>query len=238
MKLRWSSNWCGAGAHVSSGASLAQRPCWSVVVGVAGFEPTAPRSQSECATKLRHTPSSTSVGAHAQRARTVAPTPRRRSCRRASSPGMDVGGHADGVVRTRPTRQSRPRTMWSSSMSTVMSRSVSILGSLPADALARWPSSTPPRPYREVPGEGHRSGSWGTFGGRGPCLCTRSQDVGEGLNRDRASTERSSRDPRQPRRPPRTAQWEGEESPEARHRSGIGYGGHSPETGHAGVAQW
>jgi hypothetical protein len=26
------------------------------VVGVAGFEPTAPRSQSECATKLRHTP--------------------------------------------------------------------------------------------------------------------------------------------------------------------------------------
>ena len=28
------------------------------LVGVAGFEPTAPRSQSECATKLRHTPSS------------------------------------------------------------------------------------------------------------------------------------------------------------------------------------
>ena len=28
------------------------------MVGVAGFEPTAPRSQSECATKLRHTPSS------------------------------------------------------------------------------------------------------------------------------------------------------------------------------------
>ena len=26
------------------------------LVGVAGFEPTAPRSQSECATKLRHTP--------------------------------------------------------------------------------------------------------------------------------------------------------------------------------------
>ena len=26
------------------------------VVGVAGFEPTAPRSQSECATKLRYTP--------------------------------------------------------------------------------------------------------------------------------------------------------------------------------------
>ena len=26
------------------------------MVGVAGFEPTAPRSQSECATKLRHTP--------------------------------------------------------------------------------------------------------------------------------------------------------------------------------------
>ena len=25
-------------------------------VGVAGFEPTAPRSQSGCATKLRHTP--------------------------------------------------------------------------------------------------------------------------------------------------------------------------------------
>jgi hypothetical protein len=25
-------------------------------VGVAGFEPAAPRSQSECATKLRHTP--------------------------------------------------------------------------------------------------------------------------------------------------------------------------------------
>jgi hypothetical protein len=29
----------------------------SDVVGVAGFEPTAPRSQSECATKLRYTPS-------------------------------------------------------------------------------------------------------------------------------------------------------------------------------------
>ena len=29
----------------------------SCVVGVAGFEPTAPRSQSECATKLRYTPS-------------------------------------------------------------------------------------------------------------------------------------------------------------------------------------
>src|SRR5699024_7987580 len=27
-----------------------------MLVGVAGFEPTAPRSQSECATKLRHTP--------------------------------------------------------------------------------------------------------------------------------------------------------------------------------------
>ena len=26
------------------------------LVGVAGFDPTAPRSQSECATKLRHTP--------------------------------------------------------------------------------------------------------------------------------------------------------------------------------------
>ena len=33
------------------------------LVGVAGFEPTAPRSQSECATKLRHTPlTSPSVG--------------------------------------------------------------------------------------------------------------------------------------------------------------------------------
>ena len=28
----------------------------AAMVGVAGFEPTAPRSQSECATKLRHTP--------------------------------------------------------------------------------------------------------------------------------------------------------------------------------------
>jgi hypothetical protein len=27
------------------------------LVGVTGFEPVAPRSQSECATKLRHTPS-------------------------------------------------------------------------------------------------------------------------------------------------------------------------------------
>ena len=33
---------------------IAQTP--SDLVGVAGFEPTAPRSQSECATKLRHTP--------------------------------------------------------------------------------------------------------------------------------------------------------------------------------------
>jgi hypothetical protein len=30
--------------------------CRCFLVGVAGFEPTAPRSQSECATKLRHTP--------------------------------------------------------------------------------------------------------------------------------------------------------------------------------------
>ena len=29
------------------------------LVGVAGFEPAAPRSQSECATTLRHTPSLT-----------------------------------------------------------------------------------------------------------------------------------------------------------------------------------
>jgi hypothetical protein len=28
----------------------------SDLVGVTGFEPVAPRSQSECATKLRHTP--------------------------------------------------------------------------------------------------------------------------------------------------------------------------------------
>jgi hypothetical protein len=31
-------------------------PTWTFSVGVAGFEPAAPRSQSECATKLRHTP--------------------------------------------------------------------------------------------------------------------------------------------------------------------------------------
>ncbi len=29
---------------------------WSDLVGVTGFEPAAPRSQSECATKLRYTP--------------------------------------------------------------------------------------------------------------------------------------------------------------------------------------
>jgi hypothetical protein len=29
---------------------------YSDLVGVTGFEPVAPRSQSECATKLRHTP--------------------------------------------------------------------------------------------------------------------------------------------------------------------------------------
>ncbi len=45
------------GCHISS-----VRPPGKIVetradlVGVAGFEPTAPRSQSECATKLRHTP--------------------------------------------------------------------------------------------------------------------------------------------------------------------------------------
>jgi CorA-like Mg2+ transporter protein len=32
------------------------------VVGVTGFEPVAPRSQSECATKLRHTPCPASLG--------------------------------------------------------------------------------------------------------------------------------------------------------------------------------
>ena len=31
------------------------------MVGVAGFEPTAPYSQSRCATKLRHTPATGSV---------------------------------------------------------------------------------------------------------------------------------------------------------------------------------
>ena len=36
------------------GRKIAPRPF--DLVGVAGFEPTAPRSQSECATKLRHTP--------------------------------------------------------------------------------------------------------------------------------------------------------------------------------------
>jgi hypothetical protein len=44
-----------------------------VMVGVAGFEPTAPRSQSECATKLRHTPFAPS-GAPAQRTRPPEPT--------------------------------------------------------------------------------------------------------------------------------------------------------------------
>ncbi|MDT4918200.1 MAG: hypothetical protein QOH89_2900 [Pseudonocardiales bacterium] len=46
-------------AHRSGSARrLALSPARSVAgsVGVAGFEPTAPRSQSECATKLRHTP--------------------------------------------------------------------------------------------------------------------------------------------------------------------------------------
>ena len=41
------------GSHAGSGRVLGAVD----VVGVAGFEPTAPRSQSECATKLRHTPS-------------------------------------------------------------------------------------------------------------------------------------------------------------------------------------
>ena len=35
------------------------------IVGVAGFEPTAPRSQSECATKLRHTPGANGVSLRA-----------------------------------------------------------------------------------------------------------------------------------------------------------------------------
>ena len=40
----------------------------SDLVGVTGFEPVAPRSQSECATKLRHTPYwSESRGASAHR---------------------------------------------------------------------------------------------------------------------------------------------------------------------------
>jgi hypothetical protein len=33
-----------------------------VLVGVTGFEPAAPRSQSECATKLRYTPAHTRSG--------------------------------------------------------------------------------------------------------------------------------------------------------------------------------
>ena len=50
----------GSGSF-SSGARPGRTVCRSVevtgsAVGVAGFEPTAPRSQSECATKLRHTP--------------------------------------------------------------------------------------------------------------------------------------------------------------------------------------
>ena len=41
--------------------SAVSRPCKigdhaDYLVGVTGFEPVAPRSQSECATKLRHTP--------------------------------------------------------------------------------------------------------------------------------------------------------------------------------------
>lgn len=40
-----------------STASGTPRTATFPLVGVAGFEPTAPRSQSECATKLRHTPS-------------------------------------------------------------------------------------------------------------------------------------------------------------------------------------
>ncbi len=45
---------CRMPLSTASGTPLATT---SPLVGVAGFEPTAPRSQSECATKLRHTPS-------------------------------------------------------------------------------------------------------------------------------------------------------------------------------------
>ena len=49
----WTSRRRNSRLHAGSGRELAAVD----VVGVAGFEPTAPRSQSECATKLRHTPS-------------------------------------------------------------------------------------------------------------------------------------------------------------------------------------
>jgi hypothetical protein len=43
------------------------------LVGVAGFEPTAPRSQSECATKLRHTPGADRLSVRARGTRTGEP---------------------------------------------------------------------------------------------------------------------------------------------------------------------
>ncbi len=63
-------------------ADGSNKPC---LVGVAGFEPTAPRSQSECATKLRHTPCTDLVQDAAYATARIAPSAHGRSRREAGS---------------------------------------------------------------------------------------------------------------------------------------------------------
>ncbi len=68
------------------------------LVGVAGFEPTAPRSQSECATKLRHTPFHLVVqsAAYATTRMPRQPTAHvpRRSCQQVGLSRSVTAGHA------------------------------------------------------------------------------------------------------------------------------------------------
>ncbi|MCZ4500507.1 MAG: hypothetical protein JWQ74_3062 [Marmoricola sp.] len=68
------------------------------LVGVAGFEPTAPRSQSECATKLRHTPGADSPSVYVQGCNPLAETYVRGRCRGNSITCWKVGRFCQSMV--------------------------------------------------------------------------------------------------------------------------------------------
>ena len=117
-------------------------------VGVAGFEPTAPRSQSECATKLRHTPGdSQCTGSGAARAHRHPPAADAR-------PGILRGapaGSACTLGRDRPSRGARGRSSMAELQSSKLIVRVRFPSAAPTLDRSEPPALRTPRPTSAVP---------------------------------------------------------------------------------------